>query len=228
VTTTIPYRQAVLEFAAALSTIGPRSAGAAPLRLFDFGYGYGVMLQILASRDMESVGCEPSTERGRQTTADGRFPVLTSLGQLATGGPFDLFVCAEVLEHLPDPREVLHLFKVLAAPGALLALTVPQCEPAMVAHAFATLAVERRLAAVFNPWEHLNYFSAASLRRLLAEEGFGIVRDYGVAEGVREAAAHVGEPAALKACVRNGARLLKRAAFAAPSAQLFCRSLWVA
>jgi len=226
VTTTIPYRQALLEFAAAfLQIIDRRHKTAFPLRLLDFGCGYGALLQILASRDILSIGYEPSAERRRQATTDGRFPVLTDPIELAAAGPFDLFVCTEVLEHVHDPREVLRLLKARAAPGALLAITVPQCEPAMISRTFGGWSAGRRLPRVFNPWEHLNYFSTGGLRRMLAEEGFETVRDYGAAQAVREATAHIGETTALKGRVLTGARLLKRAVVTAPSTQLFCRSI---
>ena len=161
VTTTIAYRQMLLEFAAAFMRVVAEDKTVRPLRLLDFGCGYGALLALLASRDIVAVGFEPSAERGKATTADGRFPVLTEEAALAAAGPFDLFVCTEVLEHVPDPRSALRLFKANGAPGALLALTVPQCEPPDVTHAFAALAAEGRIGGVFNPWEHLNYFTAA-------------------------------------------------------------------
>jgi SAM-dependent methyltransferase len=36
-----------------------------------------------------------------------------------------LIVCSEVLEHVPDPKKILSSISRLAAPGALLVLTVP-------------------------------------------------------------------------------------------------------
>jgi SAM-dependent methyltransferase len=224
VTTTVAYRQSLLEFAAAFfQLVAPRVRPGAPLKLLDFGCGYGALLNLLASRDIESMGFEPSSERGRQTTADGRFPVLTSIDDLVAAGPFDLFVCTEVLEHVPDPRSVLRLFKSLAAPNALLALTVPQCERPQIDEALGMLA-KGSLPGVYNPWEHLNYFDAASLHRLLAEEGFEVVRDFGAAGPVHEAAARVGAPAPFQARLKDGARMMKRAVSPAPSTQLFCRA----
>jgi 2-polyprenyl-3-methyl-5-hydroxy-6-metoxy-1,4-benzoquinol methylase len=226
VTTTIPYRQALLEFGSALFRIvALRRKDSAPLRLLDFGCGYGALLQILTSRDIISVGYEPSAERGKHTIADGRFPLLTTVDELKAAGPIDLFVCTEVLEHVPNPREVLRLLKEVAAPSALLAVTVPQCDPPAVAEAFATFAAEGRLFGVFNPWEHLNYFSSASLHRMMAEEGFEVVRDYGAAAAAREALARIGEPAPIKDRLRNAARLFKRTLVAPPSTQLFLRSV---
>ena len=225
VTRTIPYRQMQLEYAAAFMRLVAEDKTARPMRLLDFGCGYGGLLALLASRDIISVGFDPSAERGKTATADGRFPVLTDEAALAAAGPFDLFVCTEVMEHVPDPRAVLRLFKANAAPGALLALTVPQCEPQEVARAFAELSAEGRLGSVFNPWEHLNYFTAASLRRLLAEECFAVIEDYCQVGGIRLAAAEAGRPQTAVERARSVLRLVRRALRSAPSTQLFCRSI---
>lgn len=114
VTTTISYRQMLLEFVAAFMRLVAQDKTARPLRLLDFGYGYGA---LLASRDLVAVGFEPSVERVQATAAAGRFPVLTGEAALAAAGPFDLFVCTEVLEHVPDPRAALRLFKANASPS---------------------------------------------------------------------------------------------------------------
>ena len=224
VTTTLAYRQVLLEFGGAFLQLAIDKGSAPPLRLLDYGCGYGALLQILSSRDIVSLGYEPSSERGQFTTAERRFQILNRPEQLADAGPFDLIVCTEVLEHVSDPRSVLRTFRRLAAPGALLAITVPQCEPAAVVDGFATLARERKLPIVFNPWEHLNYFSSADLSRLLAEEGFGIVRDYGAGHSFRQLAKHVGEPTSLMGRALRAARLFRRALRSPHSTQLFCRA----
>ena len=225
VTTTIAYRQTLLEFGAAFMRLILETKTNRPLHLLDFGCGYGALLNILGSRDIISVGYEPSAERAGTTTADGRFSVLTDPASMAEAGPFDLFVCTEVLEHVLDPRAVLRLFKANAAPGALLAVTVPQCEAADVSHAFGELEAHQRLSGVFNPWEHLNYFTASSLRALLSEEGFKVVQDYGAAEPMRQAGASVGRPASVKDRVRLGIAMARRSLARHPSTQLFCTSV---
>ena len=48
-------------------------------------------------------------------------------------------------------------------PGRL-AITVPQCDPAFIANSLAAFLRDRVLPPVINRWEHLNYFSAESLR----------------------------------------------------------------
>jgi 2-polyprenyl-3-methyl-5-hydroxy-6-metoxy-1,4-benzoquinol methylase len=187
--------------------------------LLDYGCGYGSLLGMFAGSEVQAFGYEPSAAR-QATAGQGDIEIFNSLDGVAAAGPFDLIVCTEVLEHLADPRAALRFMKQQASPRALLAVTVPDCERSYVAACLAGLGTERRLPPVLNPWEHLNYFSAATLRRLLAEEGFTVVHDFGCAAAVRDACAQFGDPGINP--VVNGLRILKRAAAASPSTQLFC------
>lgn len=78
---------------------------------------------------------------------------------------------------------------------------------------------------MFNPWEQLKYFTAASLRWLLAEEGFEVINDYGAGGGVRQVAVSAGRPQLAASRARSALRLARRALRPAPSTHLFCRSL---
>ena len=224
ITETVEYRRSLLEFSAAfLHTVGERCGSSPrPLRLLDFGCGYGAVLRMLAGRDVSSTGYEPSAERSIRASRGG-FDVVNDLNEVANGGPFDLFVCTEVLEHVSDPREVLRFFKRHASPGALLAVTVPQIDPPYLASSMATLEEEGRLSPVFNPWEHLNYFSAQSLHRLLTEEGFQVIGDFGRSRAAYEACSYLGRDNSLKGRVRSGLRLFKRSMAPGRTTELFCQ-----
>lgn len=82
---------------------------------------------IARGRDIQSFGYEPSAERRSRASQDG-FEVLNSLDKVAEVGWFDLLICTETLEHVPDPRNVLRFLRKHARLGALLAITVPQCD----------------------------------------------------------------------------------------------------
>ena len=225
ITETIEYRRALLEFGGAfLQTVEKYSVSSArPLRLLDFGCGYGALTRMLGGRDIKLFGYEQSTERSARASQGG-FAVLDSLDKVADVGPFDLVVCTEVLEHVADPRGVLRFIKKHAPSGGLLAITVPQCDPTFIAHSIAVFLRDRLLPRVINPWEHLNYFSARSLRRLLAEEGFEVVNDFGRAKPAYDACLGIGEATSLKSGVRNGLRLIKRALATSQSTELICES----
>ena len=225
ITETVEYRRALLELGGTFLQTVERHfpTSARPLRLLDFGCGYGALTRMLAGRDIQSFGYEPSAERNVRASRGG-FEVLGSLDKVADVGPFDLFICTEVLEHVPDPREVLRFLRKHARPGALLAITVPQCAPAFIASCIATFLRDRLLPTVINPWEHLNYFSAESLRRLLAEESFKVINDFGRAKPAYEASTRIGDATSLKSRVRNGLRLMKRALATAQSTELICET----
>ena len=113
--------------------------------------------------------------------------------------------------------------KMHASPGALLGITVPDCEPSYVDACLKGLAQQKYLPPVINPWEHLNYFSAESLRRLLVEEGFSVISDFGSTAAASEACIKFGNPDTNS--LVNSLRIFKRARMAAPSTQLFCMVL---
>ena len=225
ITETIEYRRALLEFGGAfLQTVERHFVPSArPLRLLDFGCGYGALTRMLAGRDIQCFGYEPSTER-RARASQGELKVLDSLDKVADVGPFDLFICTEVLEHVQDPRDVLRFLRRHASSGALLAITVPQCDPSFMANSIAAFLRERLLPPVINPWEHLNYFSAESLRRLLAEESFKVVNDFGRAKPAYDASVRVGDATSLKSRVRNGLRLMTRALATSQSTEVICEA----
>jgi 2-polyprenyl-3-methyl-5-hydroxy-6-metoxy-1,4-benzoquinol methylase len=226
ITETIEYRRALLELGGAfLQTVEKYSVShaARPLRLLDFGCGYGALTQMLGGRDIKVFGYEPSAERSARASQGG-FAVLDSLDKVADVGPFDLVVCTEVLEHVADPRGVLKFIKEHATSGGLLAITVPQCDPTFIAHSIAVFLRDRILPRVINPWEHLNYFSPQSLRRLLAEEGFEVVSDFGRAKPAYDDCLGIGEATSLRSCGRNGLRLMKRVLATSQSTELFCAS----
>jgi hypothetical protein len=221
VTQTIAYRAALLEFAAAFLTAaqhrGLSSVGAQ--RLLDYGCGYGSLLRMLAGGEIRAIGYEPSGAR-QGASSPGGFEIFSNLDQVAAAGPYDLLICTEVLEHVADPRAALRFMRKNLASGALLGITVPDCERSYVEACFDDLAKGGQLSPVLNPWEHLNYFSADSLRRLLAEEGFTVINDFGRTRGARDACWQFGDSKVNP--VVNSLRILKRAATSAPTTAVFC------
>ena len=100
-------------------------------RILDVGCGPGTFLLALSQRlpDAQVQGVEvsasacnaaPERIRGHLLTGD-LLDVAHQFGALR----FDLLVCSEVLEHVPDPERFLRQIVGLAAPGARLLFTVP-------------------------------------------------------------------------------------------------------
>ena len=220
---TIPWRRENLQFANGFLRVVEQHYKAAlpPLKLLDFGCGYGGMLRLLGSRDVIPHGFDMSPAQRKIAAASGA-KIFDSTDQVAAAGPYDLIVFTEVLEHLADPRATLRFLRGACKPGGLLAITVPDIPPSFVETSMAQFAATGELALVFNPLVHVNHFSPVTLRQMLREEGFTVLHDHGRTQGTMDACAHYGdvpEPNLLL----NAARIAKRVWAAPPSTRLFCR-----
>ena len=98
---------------------------------------------------------------------------LDALETCPLQGPFDLILCADVLEHLKDPRKALNTLARLLNPGGNLILSVPNS-----GHWWMRLNV---LVGRFPKEErglfdrgHLQFFTWATLRDLVNQSGLGI------------------------------------------------------
>jgi SAM-dependent methyltransferase len=96
---------------------------------------------------------------------------LRDLGR--EGRRFDVFVFADVLEHLSDPWAALEAARTLAAPGA----SVVACVPNAGGEAILADLIEGRFDPVAAGPEdagHLRWFTRRSLRELFEEAGFSV------------------------------------------------------
>ncbi|NND01344.1 MAG: class I SAM-dependent methyltransferase [Acidimicrobiia bacterium] len=90
-------------------------------RVFEFGVGTGVNLAQLevaerAGFDISETAAELSRQQGITV-----FPDQQSVPR----GHFDVVVCRHVLEHVPDPTQVLDYLSATLAPGGRLLLILP-------------------------------------------------------------------------------------------------------
>jgi SAM-dependent methyltransferase len=140
-------------------------------RVLDIGCGRGLTLKIMQQYGYECYGTELSPFSARAAASIPKVHIFTR-GVLDCHFPgrfFDLVFLWHVLEHLPNPREVLQeIFRVLA-PGGVLLLCVPNIE-----------SLQARLAG--KNWFHLDLprhlyqYSPGALKTLLASIGFRIDR----------------------------------------------------
>lgn len=139
-------------------------------RLLDIGCGPGFFLKTAIARGWDAHGIEPS----RQAAAHAR-----TLGAKVTRGlfdaqsaqalgRFDAVNLTNVLEHVPDPVNILTLARDLIDAGGVLAVGVP--------NDFSPLQIAAQNAAGLDDWwvappHHLNYFDFESLTALLVRLG---------------------------------------------------------
>jgi SAM-dependent methyltransferase len=155
------------------------------LRLLDIGTGDGRFLEA-ASRHGFSVDATELSDTGIQYAATRGFAVRK--GQVTeidfAGRQYDVITIWHVLEHVPNPLEVIKCCRGLLAPQGLLVVAVPNED----AHLYKVplrklLGRPPKLNPLGNiPFGgeiHLTHFQPATLKRLIRSQGFRIV-DFGV------------------------------------------------
>jgi SAM-dependent methyltransferase len=141
-------------------------------RVLDVGCGQGEFLQWLEDQGFEPHGLEPAedaAELARERGLDARTGTLEDLFREIERPTFHVVVLLQVLEHVPDPTEMLRGIHGLLEPGGLLYVRAP--------NDFNPLqeAAQRKLGK--DPWwiavpDHVNYFDIASLCELIRRLGF--------------------------------------------------------
>ena len=142
-------------------------------RLLDVGAGPGFFLQTASSRGWQVLGVEPSRQAAAHArglgvgVVEGFFNAETAKGL----GRFDVVHLNNVLEHVPNPLEIVCLARDLLTPGGLICLNVP--------NDFTPFQLSARTALTLSEWwvappHHLNYFDFESLSSLVTRLGFEV------------------------------------------------------
>jgi 2-polyprenyl-3-methyl-5-hydroxy-6-metoxy-1,4-benzoquinol methylase len=138
-------------------------------RLVDLGCGGGFFVQVAGGSGWQALGLEPSEEAARAARRNQGVRVIA--GQLEhtplTGERFEAATLFDVLEHVDAPRACLREVRRLLRPGGVVMIETPNMAGWIP-----------RLMGSRHPWvrppEHLTYFTAATLRRLLETTGFHV------------------------------------------------------
>ena len=145
------------------------------VRILDVGCGTGFLLELLSANGFRNcTGIDQSAaivEYGRKCRG-----VRLEVGSIYEfkGGPFDLITACHILEHLSDVSTFVRRIDELLSPSGLLYLEVPNAgdfERFADPVAVHDCPFIRDLFTHFTP-EHINFFSAASLRNFMKRFGF--------------------------------------------------------
>lgn len=146
------------------------------IHAFDFGCGLGVTLRLLRSVNVTAIGYDPSPVRIDSIKAPG-VTVLRTLDEIESlHKKFDIVICDNVLEHVPEPSKTINLIAALCKPGTVLFVSVPAYEEAFIKRQLDLMDKGEMIDMTLNPWEHLNYFNRFSLDHMLLKEGFEAVK----------------------------------------------------
>jgi 2-polyprenyl-3-methyl-5-hydroxy-6-metoxy-1,4-benzoquinol methylase len=158
-------------------------------RVLDVGCGTGAITEIL--RDVTGatvVGIEPDTGRALRAQARGLTVTNDFLSQkfVEEHGLFDFVVFADVIEHLPNPAQIVLLARQALKPGGSILASVPNA-----AHFYTRLDL---LRGIFRYEDcgimdatHLRWFTRDSLQQFFLRLGFEIThQNYTVMPGMRE------------------------------------------
>lgn len=137
------------------------------VRMLDFGCGQGYFLDALQACGHACVGVEISEVTGRVAVAKGH-RVLTTLDGLEDAS-FAAVASVHVLEHLPDPANILAQLRRVLVSGARFYFEVPN-----YASWQARLFRARWLHC--EPGLHVHHFTRPSLTGLLEQQGYRIER----------------------------------------------------
>ena len=143
-------------------------------RLLDVGAHVGKFVQqaALDGWRVEGVELNPRTAAYAARRTGAVIHQVNLDAFLATSGQFDAVTLIDVLEHIPEPVQMLHSIRRLMVPGGWVGVKVP-CGPGQ-------LRKERVRAALHQGYRieiatnlvHVNHFDQGSLVRALAEAGF--------------------------------------------------------
>lgn len=164
-------------------------------RLLDFGCGSGKFLRRMSRLGWDCTGIDFSPTA---VAAAGSIPgVRALLGTLPhpelAAGSFDVVTLRHALEHVPDPREILHQAWNLLDAGGLLLIQVPNFDSFDI-HRFGEYALPLDLP------RHLTHFTCPTLGDMLQREGMSSidVRQRAHANWLRKAARASGQKTILR------------------------------
>jgi len=135
--------------------------------LLDVGAGVGTLVAAASGRGFAARGVEVSPWAGRFAREEKGLDVRTGLLEEAgfADNYFDVIIINHVLEHVPQPAEIIAEISRILKPDGLLVIGVPNSDSIM-AH------LKGAKWASLRPSEHIWHFTPATLKRLLQQGGF--------------------------------------------------------
>lgn len=137
-----------------------------PVRVLDFGCGWGEFLSMCDLFGFVGCGIDRSSHRrqcGQNVT------ILPSIEELKnnpdTPDSFHVITLFQVIEHLDDPLEILQALSELVVKDGLLIMEAPDCEN-------VTQITDMTSYRLMHPLDHINTFTQESMQSIARRAGF--------------------------------------------------------
>ena len=144
-------------------------------RLLDIGFGAGTILQVASRKGWDVSGQEVSSPAVEQARVQGFEAFCGNLSEAKyPDAYFDVITCSEILEHVPNPQEILLEVARILRPGGLFWATTPSARGI----SYRLMGTEW---SVLSPPEHTQLYSKKGIIRMLHKAGFSraTVKTYG-------------------------------------------------
>ena len=138
----------------------------------DVGCNIGATVRAAQKLGYDSMGIdldETSISKAKELFDQCEFESCSTFDLIKKERKFDFIYCSEVIEHVPFPREFVQSLADLMQPGALLYLTTPDSGHRKIPKDFLSWKE-------IKPPEHIVFFKKSTMRYILQEHGFEIVK----------------------------------------------------
>jgi O-antigen biosynthesis protein len=146
-------------------------------RVLEIGCASGSQTRILSTEldcEVYAIEIEPeAAERARPHCKHLVVGNIETVGrdELAAGEPYDVVLCADVLEHLVSPRSALEKVRPLIASGGYLLASIPNVTHSALVFEMMSGRFEYRDTGLLDA-THLRFFDRHGVLKLFEESGF--------------------------------------------------------
>lgn len=143
-------------------------------KILDIGSGMGFFLDLMKSKGWQTRGIEPSPEAARHAKEVLHLDIFLGTVEEAPikDKNFDVVTLWYVLEHVPNPHEILNYACSFLKPGGLLIVRVPN-QNAPIDCCLDRLGLQKFF--LINPPRHLFDYSPRTISKLLEKSGFNVL-----------------------------------------------------
>lgn len=151
-------------------------------KLLDIGCGNGIFLQLAAARGWQAFGIEPNSTNAEMLRREHGIHIYQADFSEATvpEEEFDVVALWDLIEHVPNPCEMVKQCAKLLKPRGILVIATPNHLSLLdlLAEWAYRLSFGKFIYALEKLYtvDHTLYFTQATLQHLLKQEGFTIQR----------------------------------------------------